>query len=539
MPNTQDPIKLARGALDPPIKGSTAKSKASDRAQSSVRNFLRGQYMLAFVPLSALLAFWIVGEIGLILTSVAIPILIFVSGAGPGKSVVTPPVDALTGLALRQDLVTALDRMLSERKTSRLSTACLVVDVDQFKDIVDRYGHSTSERVIKTVAERLTETLRDADVMTRLDGASFAVMLTPERSVDLESVIQIASRIQAAVGDPIPVNGQTIYVNSSIGFCLTSRTPEGDGAKMLFAAESAMIEARRHGPGAIRSYSKEMKRRLAAHATLVEDARIALELGQISAWYQPQVSTETGQITGFEALARWSHPDRGLIPPGEFLPALEQSGMQSRLGEVMMYHALTALRNWDKAGVSVPSVAINFSEHELRDPRLMEKIKWELDRFDLTPDRLTIEIMENVVAETDDDLIPKNIAMLSEIGCRIDLDDFGTGHASIAAIRRFAVNRIKIDRSFVARIDEDAEQQRLLSAILMMAERLELEAIAEGVESLGERSVLAQPGCEHVQGYGIARPMPFDDTLIWIAGHVEKLKAAPSVFGGKTGSRPA
>jgi EAL domain-containing protein (putative c-di-GMP-specific phosphodiesterase class I) len=144
-----------------------------------------------------------------------------------------------------------------------------------------------------------------------------------------------------------------------------------------------------------------------------------------------------------------------------------------------------------------------------------------------------------VVAEVDDDVIPKNIAMLSKIGCRIDLDYFGTGHASLAAIRRFAVNRIKIDRSFVARIDEDPEQQRLLSASLMMAERLELEALAEGVESLGEQSVLAQLGCEHVQGYGIARPMPFDDTLIWIAGHVEKLKATPSVFGGKTGSRPA
>ena len=254
--------------------------------------------MLAFVPLSTLLAFWTVGEVGLIFASVAIPILIFASGAGRGKSVVARPVDALTGLVLRQDLVSALDRMLSERQTSGLSTACLVVDVDEFKDVVDRYGHSTSERVIKTVAERLIETLRDADVMTRLDGASFAVMLTPERSVDLETVIQIASRIQAAVGDPIPVNGQTIYVSSSIGFCLTSRTPEDDGAKMLFAAESAMIEARHHGPGAIRSYPKEMKRRLAAHASLVEDARIALELGQISAWYQPQVSTETGHTNG-------------------------------------------------------------------------------------------------------------------------------------------------------------------------------------------------------------------------------------------------
>jgi EAL domain-containing protein (putative c-di-GMP-specific phosphodiesterase class I) len=171
----------------------------------------------------------------------------------------------------------------------------------------------------------------------------------------------------------------------------------------------------------------------------------------------------------------------------------------------------------------VPSVAVNFSEDEMRDPALMEKIKWELDRFELSPDRLTIEVLEGVVAEADDDIITKNVAKLCDIGCRLDLDDFGTGQASIAAIRRFKINRIKIDRSFVARIDEDPEQQKLLSSILMMVERLKLEAIAEGVESLGERSVLEQLGCEHIQGYGIARPMPFKDTLIWIADHNEKL----------------
>ena len=159
--------------------------------------------------------------------------------------------------------------------------------------------------------------------------------------------------------------------------------------------------------------------------------------------------------------------------------------MNSRLGEVMLYNALTALKNWEKSGFNIPSVAVNFSETELRDPKLMEKIKWEIDRFDLTPDRLTVNILESVVADTGNDVIPNNIKILSEIGCRFDLDDFGTGHASIAAIRRFEVNRIKIDRSFVTKIDEDPEQQKMLSAILMMADRLELEALAEGVESLG------------------------------------------------------
>jgi len=505
-----------------------------------LRSFAGSQQMLAVVPLATLLGYWTAGEAGLVLAAVAAPAVMAFGRRTPEAAVPRedrPPVDGLTGLALRPELVTALDRMLKQRKHSGLSTACLVVEVDDFQELTDRHGHAAADTVTRAVAARLQDTMRDADLIARLDGATFAILLSPVRNADLETVIQISSRLQSAVGEPIAVDGVSLYVSVSVGFCLTSRTPEENGKKMLMAAESAMVEARRNGPSAIRSYSTEMKQRLLAHATLVEDAHVALELGQISAWYQPQISTDTGEITGFEALARWAHPDRGLIPPGEFLPAIEEAGLNSRLGEVMMLNALTALRDWDKAGYKIPNVAVNFSEAELRDPKLMEKVKWEVDRFGLTPDRLTIEILENVVAETADDTIPRNIKMLSEYGCRIDLDDFGTGHASIASIRRFAVNRIKIDRSFVSKIDEDPDQQRMLSAILMMAERLELKTVAEGVESLGERSVLAQLGCSDVQGFGIARPMPFNDTLVWIAKHNQKLRSAPALFPGRTGTR--
>ena len=497
-----------------------------------------GPSFWAVVPLSMLGAYWYFGEFGLIAAAVTVPALIaLVSQRAPQqvRTLLDRNVDGITGLPMRSELQEALDKLLHERRTTGMSTACLIIDIDDFKEITERHGHGASEAVILETAERLKDVLRDADIISRLDGATFAVMLSPVRNVDLETVIQIASRIQSSIGEPIRVDALNLYVSSSIGFCLTSRTPEKSGKRMLAAAESAMIEARRNGPGAIRSYSAEMKQRIDAHTGLIEDARVALELGQITAWYQPQISTETGLITGFEALARWSHPDRGLIPPMEFLPAIEEAGLTSRLGEVMLYNALTAVKNWEKEGHKIPSVAVNFSESELRDPKLMEKIKWELDRFDLTPDRLTVEILESVVADTDDDVIPNNINMLSEIGCRFDLDDFGTGHASIAAIRRFAVNRIKIDRSFVSKIDEDPEQQKMLAAILMMAERLGLEALAEGVESLGERSVLAQLGCEHIQGYGIARPMPFNDTLIWIKQHQDKIKSTPAIFGNKAG----
>jgi len=184
---------------------------------------------------------------------------------------------------------------------------------------------------------------------------------------------------------------------------------------------------------------------------------------------------------------------------------------------------VAALVRWDRAGFSVPSVGVNFCAAELRNPRLVEKLQWELDRFDLRPERLSIEILETVVASTDNDMVVRNIAALARLGCGIDLDDFGTGHASITTIRRFDVRRLKIDRSFVMRVDEDREQQKMVAAILSLAERLGLETLAEGVETAGEHAMLAQLGCDHVQGFGIARPMPFEQTLDWISQHSARL----------------
>jgi EAL domain-containing protein (putative c-di-GMP-specific phosphodiesterase class I) len=233
--------------------------------------------------------------------------------------------------------------------------------------------------------------------------------------------------------------------------------------------------------------------------------------------------------TGFEALARWTHPERGLITPAEFLPILEQAGAMERLGEVILYNALSALKTWDAAGLDVPQVGVNFSPEELRNPRLVKKIEWELDRFDLPARRLNVEILETVVALSPDDTVVRNIAALSELGCPIDLDDFGTGHASISSIRRFDVQRLKIDRSFVMKVDRDPEQQRMVSAILTMAEQLGLATLAEGVETAGEHAMLAQLGCGHVQGYGIGRPIPLDQTIEWVTRHLARLEAPPPI----------
>jgi EAL domain-containing protein (putative c-di-GMP-specific phosphodiesterase class I) len=291
------------------------------------------------------------------------------------------------------------------------------------------------------------------------------------------------------------------------------------GDEALAAAEAAMIAARRNGRGTIRAFSLAERRPRVTPSRLVPEVEGALENGEIQAWFQPQVSTDTGAVVGFEALARWQHPAHGMIAPGEFLPAVIEAGRSTRLGQVILAQALAALKAWEREGLRVPQVAVNLGQEELRDPGLPERVKWELDRLDVAPERLCVEILETVLLPGEDDVVTRNIAALAELGTAIDLDDFGTGTASIAAIRRFAVDRIKIDRSFVTRIDTDRGQQEMASAILSMAERLKLDTLAEGVESVGEHAMLAQLGCGAVQGYGIAPPMPFDETVGWMRRH--------------------
>ncbi|MXQ06266.1 EAL domain-containing protein [Alphaproteobacteria bacterium GH1-50] len=261
-------------------------------------------------------------------------------------------------------------------------------------------------------------------------------------------------------------------------------------------------------------------------AELLSEVTHALENGQITAWYQPQLCTDSGEISGFEALARWEHPKRGVVSPGSFLPIIERAGLSHRLAQVILTHALSAVRAWDRAGLKIPSVGVNFSSRELRNPHLAEQLRWELDRFELSPDRLTVEVLESVISESHDDVISTNLRAISAMGCRIDLDDFGTGATSILNIRRFGVSRIKIDRRLVMGLDKDKDQRDMISALLAMAERLAVDTLGEGVESKEEHLLLSQLGCGHVQGFSIARPMPLGDTLTWAADQESAAVAA-------------
>lgn len=496
---------------------------------------LRQPEVLFLLPTATLAGFWLGGETGLLLVALGAPLAGFALGALNRPEAAIPPMpDGLQGLALRPQLIGVLETALRDAPVSGLQTGCIVVQFDDAALLLDRHGRAAQTEVLARCAERLCSALRSGDVVARLEGGGFAIALHPQRRLDLESMIQLAARLQAAIAPPISLNAARLYVSCSIGFCLGLAAPSANGRSLLDAAQIAADEALRNGPSAIRAFAPDMARKHSDRDALRGQLETALDQGEIRAHFQPQISTDTGEITGFEALARWQHPERGIVPPAEFLGAIEEAGLAERLGEVMLFQALTALTRWDRAGLKVPRVGVNFSAAELRNPRFVEKLEWEIDRFGLNPDRIGIEILETVVATTENDVIVRNIAALAKLGCGIDLDDFGTGHASITNIRRFAVNRLKIDRSFVTHIDTDPGQQKMVAAILSLAEQLDLDTLAEGVETPGEHAILAQLGCRHVQGFGIARPMPFDQVQDWMARHDSRLAPLPRIGSGAT-----
>ncbi len=502
-----------------------------------IRDALTNPSALAFVPAACLAAFWLGGEVALASTALGLPLLFALLGMPLGRSVTA--LNAGTrpcGLVPISTFTDELDFIRTTAKETDEKAACIAISLDNFVDLLDQHGESAANNIALQFGDRVLAMIRGRDLFAQAGKNRFLVGLQPSPRLDLEACIDMSGRIQSAIEEPFSLNGANVYLSCSIGFCTLSNLPEAEAEAdhWIEAATVALAEAQRNGPSTIRAYSSDTRRRSLIRANLHREFVAALENGGIRPWFQPQISTNTGEITGFEALARWDHPQKGIMGPQIFLPFAEQAELMERLGQVVRHHAFEAMRNWDQQGFNVPRIGINFSSDELRNPALVDRLKWELDQFDITPDRLAVEILETVFSRRPDDVITRNVTALAALGCCIDLDDFGTGHASIASIKRFAVSRIKIDRTFVAKADRDAGQQQLVGAILTLAERLKVETLAEGVETAGEHALLAQLGADHIQGFGIGKPMPFERTQAWMTSHQSKVKGTP-VIGRKLG----
>ncbi|WP_371171243.1 putative bifunctional diguanylate cyclase/phosphodiesterase [Aliiroseovarius sp. 2305UL8-7] len=479
-----------------------------------LRSSLTAPHLAAFLPATMILAYWAGGEHLMILVAIVFPGLLAIGGILTRTAPQTlGSRDDTTGLPLRQKLLQQLD--VGFANAVEFEKSCIVLEIDDFQKLRSQMGDDDSRQILSKVADRIRSALRECDLVCAIGDGRFGISIDKRQRADLEATLQLASRLQSTISEPISINQTRVLLSSCIGFAMPGRAPEATGEALLSAAESALAVALLAGPGSIRAFSNGMATRVGRVEHNREDLANALDSGQIRPWFQPQVCMKTGQLSGCEALARWQHPTIGLIAPGAFLPAITKAGLLERLGEVMLYGTLSAVQDWERQGLDLPSAAINISAEELNNPNLTEKIRWELDRFGTPPERLMIEILENVFAQTEDDVARHNINELTKLGCKIDLDDFGTGNASIASIKRFSVNRIKIDRSFITHVDTDQDQQNMISAILTIANQLNVETLAEGVETHGEYEKLAKLGCDHAQGYSIAKPMSAEGFLNW------------------------
>ncbi|NNE89754.1 MAG: phosphodiesterase [Silicimonas sp.] len=475
--------------------------------------------MLAFIPLFTLGAYWAAGVNALIAVAIIFPLML-AAMRQMGAEHFSGERDGLTGLMLREGLIDWLEWRMVKASRTNSHPSVVMISIDGLDALEERFGRMMRTTVLQEAADRLNGFVRQDDVVARI-GDGFAVGLANVREPETENLLQLSRRMQAIFDDPVSEGPTRTYITISLGVTADSHVKNLTAANLVAAAQRASELAALSGSGSIRVYSEGLSSKAVQNRDAARDLTTALETGEIYAWFQPQVKTRGGGVTGFEALARWETPERGLVSPASFLPDIEKAGLSQRLSEVMLKQALLALNAWDAAGFDVPTVSVNFSNDDLRNPRLPDYVRWELDRHNLSPGRLVIEVLESVVAESSEDVISRTLQSLSQIGCLIDLDDFGTGFTCLMNVHRFNVNRIKLDRCLVRHVDKEDQPLKMVSALLAFAENLDIEVLAEGVETTEEVECLAELGCDLMQGYVAARPMPLGDTLNWLESRTE------------------
>ena len=406
--------------------------------------------------------------------------------------------DALTGLLNRAALTEELTAAVEDAASGGPATAVVLLDLDRFKEVNDTLGHSVGDTLLRSMAQRLTGELRAGTVLARLGGDEFVVVL---RGCTGEEAARVAGRVLAAVRRPVQVEGLSIEVDGSCGVAVHGRT----ATDLLRHADVAMYAAKADHLG-VAVHSPAMDRNPAAPLSLSGDLRRAIRNGELVVHYQPQVRLDDGRVVGVEALVRWQHPVRGLVPPAEFMPIAEQTGLIHPLTDVVLRQALTDCRRWRDGGLELV-VAVNLSARSLLDPGLAGRVAELLREHGLPASCLELEITESA-AMKDPGRALEVLTELRRLGVELSVDDYGTGHASLAYLTRLPVSTLKIDRSFVQTMELDASDRTIVRSTIDLAHSLGLRVVAEGVETRAVWEDLRRLRCETAQGYWLARPLP-------------------------------
>lgn len=410
--------------------------------------------------------------------------------------------DSLTGLPNRNLLYDRLTHVLARRNEAM--AAVLFLDLDRFKLINDSYGHDIGDQLLKAVALRLASCLRDEDTVARLGGDEFVVLLEDLPSEDMAATI--AAKIAARLSEPLIVGDCELPLATSIGIALYPR--DGRSAQdLLKNADTAMYRAKEAGRGGFCFFAGEMNLHARNRLTLENELRRAIENGELEVFYQPQVTMGSGRLLGAEALVRWRHPLKGLVSPADFIPVAEETGLIVALGEQVLRIACRQLADWQRRGLPTLSVAINLSPRQFRQADLVSVIAAILAETGADPAHIELEITESAAMQDADSAVVA-LGRLRAMGVSLAIDDFGTGYSSLSYLKRFPIDKLKIDRSFVEGIPEEADDTAIVRAIVAMAHSLGLKLLAEGVETEAQRAFLDSLGCTVAQGYLFGRPQP-------------------------------
>ena len=414
--------------------------------------------------------------------------------------------DALTGLPNRLLFRDRMEQALAMARRTGGGVALLFVDLDRFKVINDTLGHEAGDLLLQEVAKRLVSCMREEDTVARMGGDEFVVI---QRGIDQpDDAALLATRILAEVNRPLSVAGHEIVAGLSIGISLYPQDGE-DVSALLKNADAAMYRAKDKGRNGYQYYSNEMNAAGLERLELESDLRQALQRGELRVHYQPQADLASGRIVGAEALVRWQHASRGVISPSVFIPLAEDNGMIGEIGEWVLDTACADAKAWQLAGLPPLRVAVNVSGRQIGNDHVAEKIAAALKDTGLDPQFLEIEVTESVVMQDAARAI-STLNTLQEMGVTLAIDDFGTGYSSLSYLKRFPINKLKIDKSFIDGVLDDPDDAAIALAIIAMAHSLRHTVIAEGVETEAQADFLRAHGCDEIQGYLFSRPLPAD-----------------------------
>jgi diguanylate cyclase (GGDEF)-like protein len=421
--------------------------------------------------------------------------------------------DGLTKLPNRTLLEDRLDQEIANAKRSRRGLSVLFLDLDGFKQVNDAYGHPVGDLLLIEVAQRIRSKVRARDTVARLGGDEFVVLADTAEPAD---VAGIASSLTIAIQQPFALAGHDCQVTVSIGIAVYKYDDTQQREEILKNADAAMYHAKASGRNTYCFFEVSMNENAKQKLQALHDLRLALDREELLLYYQPKFNAQSRVMIGAEALVRWQHPTRGLIPPMDFIPLAERIGLIIPIGEWTVREACRQMSEWRASGYADWTVAVNLSATQFNHPGLIDLVQRSLDRHSLDPSCLILEITEST-AMSDPDTSMKILQRLHLMGVRISIDDFGTGYSSLLYLKRLPAGELKIDRGFVRELSAGTEDAAIISAIIALGRSLNLEIVAEGVETVAQQDFLTLLGCTSLQGFLLGRPMPPDQLLASIA----------------------